>query len=343
MNESGENRRPLVGGLAEARQRLDELELLAAAQKHEYKRLRDQFELFRQLVENSQGLVCSHDLEGNLLYVSPASAMELGYAPADGVGRNLREFLAPSVRPFFDGYLARIREKEADRGLLRLVSRGGEERLWAYRNVLFRLPAREPYVIGHAVDITERVQLESLLRDSEERYRTATDGLEEGVLFKSAAGTIWGWNPSAQRILGSALERLGVGTVREDGSPFLPEEQPDALALRSGLPSPRVVMGITREGGEQIWISVRAHPLIRSGEITPHSVAMSFVDVTERRRHRMLSGILMICLYCKKIRDSEGIWRPVEVYVRDRSEAKFSHGVCSECMPRLRQEFHPTE
>ena len=310
---------------------------------NEDKRLRDQLELFRQLVENSQGLVCSHDLEGNLLYVSPASAMELGYAPDDGVGRNLREFLAPSVRPFFDGYLARIREKEADRGLLRLVSRGGEERLWAYRNVLFRLPDRDPYVIGHAVDITERVHLESLLRDSEERYRTATDGLEEGVLFKSAAGAISGWNPSAQRILGSALERVGAGAVREDGSPFVPEEQPDALALRSGLPSPRVVMGITREGGEQIWISLRAHPLIRSGEITPHGVAMSFVDVTERRRHQMLSGILMICLYCKKIRDTEGIWRPVEVYVRDRSEAKFSHGVCSECMPRLRQEFHPTE
>ena len=305
--------------------------------------LRERLELFRQLVENSQGLVCTHDLEGNLLYVSPASAMELGYAPDDGVGRNLREFLAPSVRPFFDGYLARIREKEADRGLLRLVSRGGEERLWAYRNVLFRLPDREPYVIGHAVDITERVHLESLLRDSEERYRTATDGLEEGVLFKSAAGAISGWNPSAQRILGSALERVGAGAVREDGSPFVPEEQPDALALRSGLPSPRVVMGITREGGEQIWISVRAHPLIRAGEITPHGVAMSFVDVTERRRHRMLSGILMICLYCKKIRDTEGIWRPVEVYVRDRSEAKFSHGVCSECTPRLRQEFRPTE
>src|SRR5213083_1713181 len=110
----------------------------------EMRQLRERLELFRQLVENSQGLVCTHDLEGNLLYVSPASALELGYAPDDGVGRNLREFLAPSVRPFFDGYLARIREKEADRGLLRLVSRDGEERLWAYRNVLFRLPTASP-------------------------------------------------------------------------------------------------------------------------------------------------------------------------------------------------------
>src|SRR6266849_825347 len=268
----------------------------------EIQQLRERLELFRQLVENSQGLVCSHDLEGNLLYVSPASAMELGYAPDAGVGRNLREFLAPSVRPFFDGYLARIREKEADRGLLRLVSRGGEERLWAYRNALFRLPDREPYVIGHAVDITERVHLESLLRDSEERYRTVTDGLEEGVLFKSAAGAISGWNPSAQRILGSALERLGAAAIKDDGTPFAPEDQPDALALRSGLPSPRAVMGIRRDDdGKRVWISLRAHPLIRSGESAPHGVAMSFVDVTELRRRETLSGLLPICSYCKKI------------------------------------------
>ena len=149
-----------------------------AAPQREHERLRGRLELFRQLVENSQGLICGHDLEGNLLYVSPASAWELGYTPEDGVGRNLREFLAPSVRPFFDGYLERIREKEADRGLLRLVSRDGEERLWAYRNALFRLPDREPYVIGHAVDISDRVHLEALLRDSEERYRLVIEGLE---------------------------------------------------------------------------------------------------------------------------------------------------------------------
>jgi two-component system, OmpR family, sensor histidine kinase VicK len=340
MNESEQSGYPLVGDLSEAQQRLDVLERVAAAQELEHARLRERLELFRQLVENSQGLVCSHDLEGNLLYVSPASAMELGYAPDNGVGRNLREFLAPSVRPFFDGYLARILEKEADRGLLRLVNRSGEERLWAYRNVLVRLPDREPYVIGHAVDITDRVHLEALLRDNEERYRTATDGLEEGVLFKSAAGAISGWNSSAQRILGSALEHLGAGAIKEDGSPFAPEEQPDALALRTGLPSPRVVMGISRDGGEPVWISVRAHPLIRSNESGPYGVAMSFVDVTERRHHRpTLSGVLLICLYCKKIRDAGGLWRPVEIYVSDRSEAEFSHGVCSECMPRLRQEF----
>jgi len=312
-----------------------------AAPQREHERLRERLELFRQLVENSQGLVCSHDLEGNLLYVSPASAWELGYTPEDGVGRNLREFLAPSVRPFFDGYLERIREKEADRGLLRLVSRDGEERLWAYRNALFRLPDREPYVIGHAVDITDRVHLEARLRDSEERYRIVIEGLEEGVFFRSADGAISGWNPSAQRILGSELERLGAGAVHEDGSPFPRDEQPDALALRSGLPTPRAVMGIPGAAGELTWISLRAHPLIRTEEIAPHGVVMSFVDITKQRR--MLRGLLPICASCKKIRDAEGDWWPVEIYVRNHSEAEFSHELCAECARHVRRQFRLME
>lgn len=49
----------------------------------------------------------------------------------------------------------------------------------------------------------------------------------------------------------------------------------------------------------------------------------------------VLSGILPICASCKKIRDEEGQWHPIESYVSSRSEARFSHGVCPECARRL--------
>ncbi|MDH5590701.1 MAG: hypothetical protein OEZ65_16135 [Gemmatimonadota bacterium] len=49
---------------------------------------------------------------------------------------------------------------------------------------------------------------------------------------------------------------------------------------------------------------------------------------------RTLRGILPICAYCKKIRDEVGDWRPVEVYVRDRSSAEFSHSLCPDCVAR---------
>jgi|SRR5438477_5543883 len=46
---------------------------------------------------------------------------------------------------------------------------------------------------------------------------------------------------------------------------------------------------------------------------------------------KTLSGMLPICASCKKIRDDKGYWMQIESYVRDHSEAEFSHGVCPEC------------
>lgn len=50
---------------------------------------------------------------------------------------------------------------------------------------------------------------------------------------------------------------------------------------------------------------------------------------------KTLSGLLPICANCKKIRDDEGTWHSMEVYVRERSDADFSHGVCPDCMREL--------
>jgi len=46
---------------------------------------------------------------------------------------------------------------------------------------------------------------------------------------------------------------------------------------------------------------------------------------------KTLSGLLPICSHCKKIRDDKGYWNQIESYIRDHSEAEFSHGICQEC------------
>jgi hypothetical protein len=48
-----------------------------------------------------------------------------------------------------------------------------------------------------------------------------------------------------------------------------------------------------------------------------------------------LSGLLPICASCKKIRDEQGDWHQLEVYIRDHSEADFSHSICPECKVTL--------
>jgi len=50
---------------------------------------------------------------------------------------------------------------------------------------------------------------------------------------------------------------------------------------------------------------------------------------------KILSGLLPICASCKKIRDDKGYWNQIELYIRDRSEADFSHGICPDCAEKL--------
>jgi hypothetical protein len=54
---------------------------------------------------------------------------------------------------------------------------------------------------------------------------------------------------------------------------------------------------------------------------------------------KVLRGLLPICSHCKKIRDHEGGWHMVEVYVRDHSNADFTHGICPECLTKMYPEF----
>jgi PAS domain S-box-containing protein len=110
---------------------------------------------YRALVESSRGLICIHDLAGILLSVNPAAADRLGYPADELVGRSLGDFLAPSVRAQFPQYLDRIGHASSDQGLMLVVTRDGEERIWSYSNVRCQDPGGSAYVLGHAHDITD--------------------------------------------------------------------------------------------------------------------------------------------------------------------------------------------
>jgi hypothetical protein len=107
-----------------------------------------------------------------------------------------------------------------------------------------------------------------------------------------------------------------------------------------------------KKGGEPMWGNLTVE------RIEDSTGQMLFVlgmleDISERRRSiqerehmilelkeslanvKTLRGLVPICASCKKIRDDKGYWSQVEVYVRDHSEAEFSHGICPECMKKL--------
>jgi hypothetical protein len=50
---------------------------------------------------------------------------------------------------------------------------------------------------------------------------------------------------------------------------------------------------------------------------------------------KTLQGMLPICASCKKVRDDDGYWKQIESYISEHSDAKFSHGLCPECIIKL--------
>lgn len=105
------------------------------------------------------------------------------------------------------------------------------------------------------------------------------------------------------------------------------------LIVFSGLNDEDVALEAVREGAQDYLVK---------GEISYIVLIKAIRYAIERQRLKIeleqslkeiktLRGILPICSRCKKIRNDEGAWTQLEVYVHERTEADFSHGCCPEC------------
>jgi len=141
-----------------------------AERKRVEQKLVESEDRYRDLVEHSQDLICTHDLSGRLLSMNPWAERVLGYSRDELLRMNLRDLIAPEVRDQFDGYLEEIGRRGFARGLLLIRTRSGERRLWEYNNTVRKEGVTEPVVRGMAHDITERKRMEKDLRASEELF-----------------------------------------------------------------------------------------------------------------------------------------------------------------------------
>jgi PAS domain S-box-containing protein len=107
---------------------------------------------------------------------------------------------------------------------------------------------------------------------------------------------------------------------------------------------------LRRHDGEYRWIFDRGVPFEdEKGNFGGYTG--SCIDVTDGVESRnlvlrgrdseikRLRGMLPICSSCKKIKDDAGYWNQIEVYIREHSEAEFTHGICPECLKKLYPEY----
>ncbi|OIN56643.1 PAS domain S-box protein [Arsenicibacter rosenii] len=123
---------------------------------------------FRTFFENSQGFMCIHDLNGNFLEVNEAGAQSLGYTSGELTGMSLFNIVPPNLHGQISGYLAQIKQNGQASGLMHTKHRNGKTHIWYFNNIIEPDEDQPPYVIGNAIDITERHRLELRLQRTSE-------------------------------------------------------------------------------------------------------------------------------------------------------------------------------
>lgn len=73
----------------------------------------------------------------------------------------------------------------------------------------------------------------------------------------------------------------------------------------------------------------RQYALVAQTEATNLELQKALAEI------KQLSGMLPICASCKNIRNDDGYWQQIEVYIGQHSDAKFTHGICPDCVKRL--------
>ena len=220
------------------------------------------------------------------------------------------------------------------------------------RNYLELLPTTIENVLAHVQAkkaLAERTAfINSILKSSTDLAIVATD-LNFKIIY---------YNPMAEKIFGYTAEKAIGRTIQDIYTKEKVENSWFEKAIEIVREKGEYKYGLEKEIEDRIhYIESRV-----SGILDKNKEMMGFLlisrDVTENKQAednlkklihdlqealkkvKLLSGLLPICASCKKIRDDKGSWGQIESYIKDHSEAEFTHSICPNCAKKFYPEFY---
>ena len=248
--------------------------------------------------------------------------------------RELLETILPE-KTAFDNYEVEHNFTTIGRRVMLLNARQIEQAMGKERIILLAIE-----------DITERKQADQALQESEAKFRNLFQNHSAvKLIIDPDTGNIVEANRSAERFYGWSVKQLKEMRIQDintlSGEQVKAEMEKARLLERTYFEfRHRLSDGSFKEVG------VYSSKVDIKGKALLHSIIH---DISERKRTeeqkdslvsdlqkalsevKTLRGFLPICSYCKKIRDDNGYWNQIEAYIRDRSDAEFSHSICQEC------------
>jgi len=190
-----------------------------------------------------------------------------------------------------------------------------------------------------------RTQAENMAR----YLATIVESSDDAIYGIKLDGTVVSWNRAAERVYGFRAGEI----IGRNVSILYPDERLDELIdsmerIKRGDHVGHSETARVRKGGRLVPISVTMSPM-KNGEGKINGASVIGRDITNRKREEMertkliqeltdalsrartLAGLLPICACCKRIRDDQGYWQQVELYISEHSDAVFTHGICPDC------------
>ena len=191
---------------------------------------------------------------------------------------------------------------------------------------------------------------------SEALYRLLFENCMDGIMKTSPNGSILDANPAACAIFERTREEIiaagreGLIDISDPRLPALIEQRRLTGKAHGELKGRRrdgslfplefsSVVFENLQGEARTCLIIRDISERKAAEAERERLIQDLKDAMARVN--TLSGLLPICASCKKIRDEQGHWHNLEIYIRNHSEAEFSHGICPDCRRRLYPEHTP--
>lgn len=200
--------------------------------------------------------------------------------------------------------------------------------------------------------MVDHKKMETELRENEAVLRSFLNAITESALLIDRQGRVLAANETVAKRLGSPDQ----GIVGRNVYDLLP---PDVAQRGKGRIDAVFRAGVPERFEDELLgrvIDSSVYPVFDpTGSVS--AIAIFGIDITDRKlaeqeretliaelqkaltEIRTLHGILPICASCKKIRDDKGAWHQMEAYIRDHTDAQFTHGLCMDCARKLYPEF----
>jgi PAS domain S-box-containing protein len=193
-------------------------------------------------------------------------------------------------------------------------------------------------------------RVQKRMRDAAAHLAAIVESSDDAIISKTLEGIVVSWNRGAEQIYGYTESEMIGRPISVLLPPARTAELTEILQrISRGERVSRFDTQRVRKDGSLVEVSITISPLTDvSGQVIGASSIAR--DITERRREeeerlrlideltqalrqaKTLRGLLPICASCKKIRDDQGYWQQVEVYIQQHSEAGFTHGLCPSCI-----------